>query len=273
MAATGAGDLTLAFVLSKGACNPEWDGNRPLTGGPDQAAIEAIRAAGGDVSVSFGGWSGKKLGVSCHTPAALASAYQRVISAYALSAIDIDIEHTELSNAAARSRVIAALALVQAANPGIEISITIGSGEAGPEGAGRSLITMAAAAGFRPTAWTVMPFDFGVPAGTMGGASVRAVEGLAGLIASSYRVSAQAAYAMSGVSSMNGRTDERSETVSLADFEAILAFAQQRHLARLSFWSVNRDRACAGSITVSDECSGIAQLPFAFTDVLARYHG
>ncbi len=25
MAATGVNDLTLAFILSKGACNPEWD--------------------------------------------------------------------------------------------------------------------------------------------------------------------------------------------------------------------------------------------------------
>lgn len=33
-------------------------------GGADQAAIEAIRGAGGDVVVSFGGWSGKKLGSS-----------------------------------------------------------------------------------------------------------------------------------------------------------------------------------------------------------------
>ncbi len=92
-----------------------------------------------------------------------------------------------------------------------------------------------------------MPFDFGVPAGNMGDASVSALEGLAALLASSYGISAKAAYAISGISSMNGRTDERSETVSLGDFESILAFAQLHHLARLSFWSVNRDRACAGT--------------------------
>ena len=79
-------DLTLAFILSHGACNPEWDGRRPLLGGVDEAAIEATRAAGGDVVVSFGGWSGKKLGNSCKTAAALASAYQKVIDAYSLQA-------------------------------------------------------------------------------------------------------------------------------------------------------------------------------------------
>jgi hypothetical protein len=273
MAATGVHDLTLAFILSKGTCNPEWDGSRPLTGGTDQATIGAIRAAGGDVAVSFGGWSGKKLGVSCHSSSALAAAYQKVISAYSLRAIDVDIEHTEILSAAARSRVVAALASVQAANPGLEISITIGSAEAGPEAAGRSLITSAAAAGLRPTAWTVMPFDFGAPSTDMGHASIRAVEALAGILASAYGISTEAAYSMSGISSMNGHTDEKAETISLANLEAILAFAQQHHLARLSFWSVNRDRECPGSITVSDQCSGIAQLPFAFTDVIAQYHG
>jgi hypothetical protein len=88
LAASGVSDLTLAFVLSRGACNPEWDGSRPLLGGSDQAAIASIRAAGGDVVASFGGWSGKKLGNSCRTPAALAGAYQKVIDAYALRSID-----------------------------------------------------------------------------------------------------------------------------------------------------------------------------------------
>ena len=36
LAATGVHDLTLAFILSRGKCNPEWDGQRPLLGGSDQ---------------------------------------------------------------------------------------------------------------------------------------------------------------------------------------------------------------------------------------------
>jgi hypothetical protein len=49
----------------------------------------------------------------------------------------------------------------------------------------------------------------------------------------------------------------------------MLAFAQLHHLARFTFWSVNRDRQC-GAV---EECSGIQQAPFAFTDVIAEYHG
>ncbi len=273
MSATGVHDLTLAFMLSKGSCDPEWDGQRPLIGGPDQSAIDAIRAAGGDVVVSFGGWSGKKLGSSCHTTAALAAAYQKVIGAYSLKAIDVDIEHGEIANKKTRKRVVEALAIVQREDPAIEISITLGTAESGPEAQGLSLIDDAAAIGFQPTAWTIMPFDFGPAQSDMGHASIRAVEGLAGDLAAAYAINSEQAYAHAGISSMNGRTDESSETVTPGDFETILAFAQAHHLARLTFWSVNRDRECPGSVTVSDECSGISQAPWAFTKLIAQYHG
>ena len=63
-----------------------------LTGGVDQAAIDTVRAHGGDVVVTFGGSEGPFLEDACETPAALAGAYQAVIDAYALKAIDIDVE-------------------------------------------------------------------------------------------------------------------------------------------------------------------------------------
>jgi hypothetical protein len=271
---TGVSDLTMAFVLSKGTCNPAWDGRRPLLGGADQHAIEAVRAAGGDVVVSFGGWSGKKLGSACKTAPALAGAYQEVIDAYSLRAIDIDIEHGEFASKKTRRRVVEALAAVQRVNPGLEISITMGTAESGPDKNGLSLITDAAAIGFQPGAWTIMPFDFGRPATDMGDASIRAVEGLQRDLVAAYGLSGSAAYEHAGISSMNGETDEASENVSLEDFQTILAFAQAHHLARLTFWAVNRDRPCRSSgAAPEEECSGLAQQPFAFTALLAGYHG
>jgi chitinase len=273
IATTGVQDLTLAFILSHRACNPEWDGERPLLGGSDEAAIESIRAAGGEVDVSFGGWSGKKLGNSCKTPVALAAAYQKVIDDYSLKAIDIDIEHGEFASKKVRKRVIEALAIVQAQNPGLEISVTFGTAEDGPERDGISLIDDAAAIGFQPSAWTIMPFDFGRPLTDMGHASIRAVEGLQRDLVAAYGISPAAAYEHAGISSMNGETDESSVLVSVEDFETMLAFAQQNHLARFTFWAVNRDRQCAGGENTGEDCSGIAQSPYAFTDVIARYHG
>jgi hypothetical protein len=273
MAASGVRDVTLAFVLSRGRCNPEWDGSRPLAGGVDAATIASIRAAGGDVAVSFGGWSGRKLGTSCRTAVALAAAYQRVIDSYGLKAIDVDIEHTEVSSATVRRRVIAALAAVQRADPGLEISITLGTNQNGPDPHGLSLIADAAAIGFQPTSWTIMPFDFGATAGNMGAASVVAAEALAADLASTYHESTAVAYGHMGISTMNGRTDEADETVTTADLRTMLSFAQSNHLARLTFWSVNRDRPCAVGSPASDSCSGIAQQPYAFTSVIAQFHG
>jgi chitinase len=270
---TGVHDITLAFILSHRACNPEWDGERPLLGGSDEAAIESIRAAGGEVDVSFGGWSGKKLGNSCKTPAALAAAYQKVIDGYSLKAIDVDIEHTEFTARKVRKRVIEALAIVQAEDPGLEISVTFGTEESGPERDGQSLIADAAAIGFQPSAWTIMPFDFGRPLTDMGHASIRAVEGLERDLVVAYGISPAVAYEHAGISSMNGETDESSVLVSVEDFETMLAFAQQNHLARFTFWALNRDRQCEGGENTGEDCSGIAQSPYAFTDVIAQYHG
>jgi chitinase len=70
---------------------------------------------------------------------------------------------------------------------------------------------------------------------------------------------------------MNGETDEASETVSVEDFQTMLTFAEQKRLARVTFWSVNRDRQCGGG--KEEECSGIVQQPYAFTDLLAQYDG
>jgi chitinase len=269
--ATGVHDLTLAFILARGGCHPAWDGERPLLGGSDQAAIASVRAAGGEVDVSFGGWSGKKLGNACKTPTALARAYRTVISAYALNAIDVDIEHAEFTSKKVRKRVIEALEILQKEDPGLWISVTFGTAEDGPEADGRSLIDDAAALGFQPQAWTVMPFDFGHPRTDMGHASIRAVEGLERDLVASYGWTPSAAYEHAGISSMDGDTDEASEVVTVEDFETMLAFAQENHLARFTFWAVNRDRPCSGSETPGEDCSGIAQQPYAFTDVIARY--
>lgn len=269
--ATGVHALTLAFILAHHGCNPEWDGERPLLGGSDQLAIEAIRAAGGEVDVSFGGWSGKKLGSECATPGALAAAYGQVIHDYSLRAIDIDIEHTEFTNKKTRKRVVEALAIVHREDPTLEISVTFGSEEDGPEADGKSLMADAAAVGFMPSAWTIMPFDFGAPLTGMGQASIKAVEGLDADLASAYHITAAAAYEHAGISSMDGHTDEPSEVVTVEDFETILAFAQEHQLARFTFWAVNRDRPCTAGLNTGEDCSGIAQQPYAFTDVIARF--
>ncbi len=267
MSATGVKWFTLAFVLSNGTCNPQWDGSRPLTGGVDQSTINTIRNAGGDVVPSFGGYSGNKLESSCTSASALAGAYQQVINAYGLKAIDIDIEADAYSNATVQQRTVDALKTIKANNPGIIVYVTFGTGQSGPDS---SLVSKAAASGLTVDAWTIMPFDFGGAGQNMGDLSVQAAEGLKNVLENAYGYSDDQAYRHSGISSMNGITDN-SETVTVADFGTMLAYAQQHHLARLTFWSVNRDRPCSGGL--DDSCSGVSQQPWDYTRVFAGYGG
>ena len=267
MSATGVKWFTMAFILSNGTCNPAWDGSRALTGGTDQSTINAIRGAGGDVVVSFGGWSGSKLGESCTSASALAGAYQKVISAYSLKAIDLDIEATEYSTTAVQQRIVDALKIVKASNPSLVTYITIGTGQSGPD---TGLISKAAAAGVTIDGWTIMPFDFGGSGSNMGSLSTQAADGLKNSLKSAYGYTDDQAYRHSGISSMNGVTDN-SETVTVADFSTMLSYARLHHLARFTFWSVNRDRPCSGG--VSDSCSGVSQSDWAYTKVVAQYTG
>lgn len=269
MNATGVKWFTLAFVLSNGYCNPQWDGSRPLIGGVDQQTVNTVRGAGGDIIPSFGGYSGNKLESSCSSAAELAAAYQKVINAYSLKAIDIDLEADAYSNATVQQRTIDALKTVKANNPGIKVYITIGTGQSGPD---TSLINRGAAAGLTVDSWTIMPFDFGGAGQNMGTLTLRAAEGLKTAVKNAYGYTDDTTYRRIGISSMNGITDVN-ETVTVADFNTILAYAQLHHLARLTFWSVNRDRPCPGAYPNNDTCSGVSQQAWDFTRTFAQYAG
>jgi Ricin-type beta-trefoil lectin domain/Glycosyl hydrolases family 18 len=265
--ATGVKWFTLAFVLSNGYCNPQWDGSRPLTGGVDQQTINTVRAGGGDVIPSLGGYSGNKLESSCSSASELAAAYQKVINAYGLKAIDIDIEADAYSNGTVQQRTVDALKTVKANNPGLKVYITQGTGQSGPD---TSLIDRAASSGLTVDAWAIMPFDFGGAGQNMGNLTTQAAEGLKNALKNAYHYSDDQAYRDMGISSMNGVTDNN-ETVTVNDFRTILAYAQAHHLARLTFWSANRDRPCTGG--PADSCSGVSQSDWDYTRVFAAYTG
>src|SRR4051794_31967184 len=72
MNATGQKAFQLAFILAPngGGCTPTWDGTRAVSADTEAAAlISRIRGAGGDVSVSIGGYGGTKLRPTRGTPA------------------------------------------------------------------------------------------------------------------------------------------------------------------------------------------------------------
>ncbi|HZN76458.1 MAG TPA: cellulose binding domain-containing protein [Micromonosporaceae bacterium] len=271
MGATGIRWFTMAFMLSSGGCNPAWDSSRPLQGGVDAQAISQIRAGGGDVIPSFGGWSGNKLGPNCSTASALAGAYQQVINAYNLRAIDIDIENIdEFENEAVQDRILSALKIVKQNNPNIKTIITFGTTTTGPNFWGNRLITRSAALQANIDVYTIMPFDFGGGA-NMAQNTMNAAEGLKNALKSAFGWSDDTAYRHMGISGMNGLSDQQ-ELTSPSTWQQVRDWAQARHLARLAFWSVNRDRPCPGGGVVSD-CSGISQSNWQFTAITATFTG
>ncbi|WP_239088181.1 cellulose binding domain-containing protein [Planosporangium mesophilum] len=268
MSATGIKAFTMAFMNASGGCNPAWDSSRPLTGGADQQAINAIRAASGDVEISFGGWSGTKLGPNCADANALAGAYQKVIDAYKLKVVDIDIENSdEFENDAVRRRIVDALKIVKQRNPGVKTVLTFGTTKTGPNYYGTQLINETKAAGANIDVYTIMPFDFG---GTnMYTDTVNAAEGLKNALKTTFGWSDAAAYGHMGISGMNGLTDQQ-EQVSPQTWTQIRDYARSKGLVRLAFWSVNRDRPCPGGGVVSN-CSGISQADWEFTRISAGF--
>jgi hypothetical protein len=268
MNATGIKAFTIAFVLANG-CNPVWDGEGGLTGGSHESTINAIKAAGGSVVPSIGGWSGNKLGPNCSTAALLAGAYQKVINAFGLKAIDIDIENTdEFENPTVQDRILGALKIIKQNNPTVTTILTFGTTTSGPSSTGVRLITQAKALGANVDIFTQMPFDFGGGA-DMYTSTVNASEGLKAQLKSTFGYTDAQAYSHMGISGMNGLSDQQ-ELTSTDTWTRIRDYAKGKGFARFTFWAVNRDRGCAGGGVVSN-CSGIAQADWAFTKISAGF--
>jgi len=271
MSATGIKWFTMAFVLDSGGCTPAWDGSRPLTGGVDQTAINQIRSAGGDIFPSFGGWQGSKLGANCSSASALAGALQKVIDAYGLKAIDMDIENTdEFENEAVQAKILTALKTVKANNPGLRTIVTFGTSTTGPTYYGNRLIEQAQSLNAGIDVFTIMPFDCG-GGSDMYGNTVNAAEGLKTKLKSTFGWDDATAYSHIGISGMNGLSDQQENTTP-AIWTSIRDWSNSHHIARLAFWSVNRDRPCPGGGVVSN-CSGISQSTWQFTSTTAGFTG
>ena len=238
MQSTGVRAFTLAFILNKGTCSPIWDSGT-LNDSGKQKMITAIRGAGGDVVVSFGGYSGNKLANSCSNETKLAAAYQKVIDLYDLKAIDIDLEAGEVSQS---NKVLKALKIVKQKNAGISTILTLGTGKNGLEGDEAGIPAQAAAIGSPVDNWTIMPFDFSDNDSGLdhGKATVSASEGLHKQLKSALGGSDASIYAKQGISSMNGKTDTNGN-VTVANFNTMLSYVQQHGLTRFTYWELSRD--------------------------------
>ena len=75
---------------------------------------------------------------------------------------------------------------------------------------------------------------------------------------------------------MNGHSDQPSELFTQSTFQSLLSYAQSKHFGWYAYWSLNRDRACDPSVPhnwADGACSSVAQQPWDFSKILARYTG
>jgi chitinase len=274
MDATGLKAFQLAFILAPdgGGCSPTWGGTSAVSSDTAVASvISAIRAKGGDVSVSIGGYGGTKLGQSCSSAAATAAAYQQVVDKYQLHAMDFDLEEPEYENTAAVSREIGAAKILQQNNPGLFISVTTAGTAAGTGWFGQQMLNEAKAQGFTPNNFSIMPFDGGFNGAA---AQTAALTAFNGLLKNTFGWDTATAYAHEGVSQMNGRTDA-GEYFYQSDFRTVLDYATSHHMGRFTFWSLNRDRECTppDNQKLSGECSSVPQNDWDFARYSVEFAG
>jgi hypothetical protein len=279
MTATGEKDFMLSFVLDSGGCTPAWDGSSSQLVSSDTtvaALISAIRAAGGDAGVSFGGYNGTELGQDCSSASALAGAYQSVITKYQLTHVDFDIENTALGDTGNELKRFQAIAILEGEDPSLVVSLTIPMTSVGLPGTGTGEIQQATAAGARIDVFGIEDFDYGLTSGTQVSSDETVASDVASQLESLHGWPAATAWSHIGITLMNGHTDQPSELFTQATFTSLLSFAQTNHVAWFTFWSFNRDQPCpAGAVEpwAPGTCSNISQNPYDFTKIVAQYAG
>ncbi|HEY2803754.1 MAG TPA: chitinase [Actinomycetota bacterium] len=289
--ANASGDkyFTLAFLetLNKTSCTLAWNGSRNQTvaDGRYLSDIATLRAQGGDVVPSLGGWSadqgGTEIADSCKDVSSIAAAYEDVIKTYDVSRIDMDVEGRSLGRSAGIDRRNKAIAMVEdwAAAHGrpLQISYTLPTSPAGLDSDGLALLQNAVQNGARVDVVNLMTFDFYDGTTTqMGDAAISAAKGLVAQLKQLYpSQTAAQRWGRVGITIMNGIDDypKKTEVTTLADAKQILNIATLKGIDTLSMWAIQRDNGGCPGTGGSGDCSGIAQPTWGFSHVFAPFSG
>ncbi|MFF4182423.1 glycosyl hydrolase family 18 protein [Streptomyces sp. NPDC001691] len=285
---SGAKYLTMAFVQAdaKGSCTPYWNGStsQPISTSVFGADIATIRSRGGDVIPSFGGYAadngGTELADSCTSVDSIAAAYEKVITTYDLSRLDMDIEDNSLTNKAGIDRRNQAIKKVQdwaAANGrSVQFSYTLPTTTGGLADSGLAVLRSAVQYGAKVDVVNIMTFDYYDGAThNMANDTQTAATGLYNQLASLYPgKSSGQLWGMVGVTEMPGIDDYgAAETFTTADATAVYNWATAKGINTLSFWALQRDNGGCPGTGGQDTCSGIAQDPWYFSHTFEPFTG
>ena len=281
--------LTMAFIqtASTGSCTPLWNGD---TGMPISAStfgndINTIRAGGGDVVPSFGGFTADdtatEIADSCTNVASIAAAYESVITTYNVTRLDLDTEDNSLTNTAGIDRRNKAIKMVEdwaAANGRtVQFVYTLPTTTSGLAASGLNVLRNAVTNNARIDVVNIMTFDYydNADHSNMAADTQRAATGLESQLASLYpsKTAAQL-WGMIGVTEMIGIDDFGApETFTTANAPAVLSWATSQGIAELSFWALQRDNGGCPGTAGQDNCSGIAQSTWQFSHTFEAFTG
>lgn len=281
-AQSGIKVFTLGFVVGNGGCTPTWGGvgatvaNDTLPNGTTiLSLVQGVRAAGGDVIISFGGASGTELALGCTTVSSLQAAYQSVLNKYSVNSstpvrLDFDIEGGATTDQASINRRNQALVGLKNANPGLVISYTLPVLPTGLVASGVNILNSVKASGLNLNVVNIMAMDYGSAndnGGQMGLSATQAASN------THNQVVAAGLTATIGVTPMIGINDVNTEIFQLTDAQMLLNFANANsYITRLSMWSVARDNgSCPNQGFASPVCSGISQSNWAFSNIFKPF--
>jgi hypothetical protein len=287
--ASGAKYFSLAFLqaTSKGSCSIDWNSNSSQPLGYYNSDIASLRALGGDVIPTFGGFSadhgGTEIADACKNVSQIAADYEQVITTLGVTRLDMDVESSSLNNTAGIDRRNKALAMTEAwaaqNNIPLQVQYTLPVEQYGLDPNGESVLQNAVANGVTVNSVNIMVFDYyiaGEGVVNMGQAAVNAANNTHTQLASIFpNLTSAQLWNMEGFTMMPGIDDypKKTEVTSVADAQAMLNFAKANNMNFMSIWAIQRDNGgCPGS-RGQNTCSGITQNTWDFSHALEPFTG
>jgi hypothetical protein len=272
--------LTMAFLqaATKGSCTPYWNGDTsmPVASSTFGTDITTIKNNGGDVIPSFGGYTadntGTEIADSCTDVTQIAAAYEKVITTYDLTRIDLDTEDNSLTNTAGIDRRNKAVKQVQdwaaANNRTVQFSYTLPTTTHGLADSGLAVLRNAVTNNARIDVVNIMTFDYYDGAThNMATDTQTAAQGLHDQLAQLYpnKTDTQL-WSTIGVTEMPGIDDYgAAETFTTDNATTVYNWAAAKGINTLSFWALQRDNGTCPGQGGSDSCSGTTQTTWQFS--------
>jgi hypothetical protein len=287
--ASGARYFSLAFLqaTSKGSCSIDWNSNSAQPLNYYNSDIASLRALGGDVIPTFGGYSadqgGTEIADACKDVNSIAADYESVITTLGVTRLDMDVEAKSLNNTAGIDRRNKAIAIVQqwaaANNIPLQVQDTLPVEQYGLDANGLAVLQNAVANGVTVNSVNIMVFDYyiaGEGVVNMGQAAVNAATNTEAQLQTLYpSFSSAQLYNMIGMTMLPGIDDypKKTEVTYLPDAQTMLTFAQANGLNFLSIWAIQRDNGGCPGTRDSNTCSGITQSTWDFSHLLEPFTG